>query len=44
VEIEAIKKTQTEGIMVMENLGKEQEQQMWILPTENRRRERESQA
>ena len=28
VEIEAIKKTQTEGILVMENLGKEQEQQM----------------
>ena len=28
IEIEAIKKTQTEGILEMENLGKEQEQQM----------------
>ena len=43
MEIEAIKKIQTEAILQMKKLGKKQEQQMQVSATEYKRLKRESQ-
>jgi hypothetical protein len=44
MKIEAIKKTQIEGILEMENLGKRTGTKTQPSPTEYKRRKRESQA